>query len=106
MNTENNKLIAEFMNSKVTIDTYFINGMYLTTNETDLKYHSDWNWIFEVVEKIEKIGGVQIFINGISCEIIFRGKVISKHSNSKIEAVYNACIEFITWYNSQSVSSS
>ena len=84
---ENNKLIAEFL----------VNNDYLTIN--DLKYHEDWNLLMEVVEKIESIKGVQIFINGISCEIMFKSKVISKHSNTKIEAVYNACVTFIDWYN-------
>ena len=55
MTTENNKIIAKFMNAKVTIDTYFINGMYMQINEEDLKYHLDWNWLMEVVEKIENL---------------------------------------------------
>jgi len=112
---ENNKLIAEFMGvfdkilSTGNIHSWSDVPFYYTTEDTRekvikniskySKYSKDWNWLMEVVEKIEKIGGVQIFINGISCEIIFRGKVISKHSNSKIEAVYNACVEFIKWYN-------
>jgi len=89
MNTENNKLIAEFMNCE-----------NHQAWEDDL-YSNDWNWLMEVVEKIESIKGTQIFINGISCEVMFKGKVISKHFNTKIEAVYNACIEFIKWYNTQ-----
>ena len=89
MNTENNRLIAEFMNCENP-----------QAWEDDL-YSNDWNWLMEVVEKIESIKGTQIFINGISCEIMFKGRVISKHFNTKIEAVYNACIEFIKWYNNQ-----
>ena len=67
----------------------------------DLKFHSDWNWLMEVVEKIESIKGTQIFINGISCEIMFKGRENRKNINTKIEAVYNACLEFIKWYNEQ-----
>ena len=28
--------------------------------------------------------------------------IISTDANSKLEAVYNACVEFIKWYNQQS----
>ena len=108
---EDNKLIAEFMvqnegglvklkeNIFSTIDNFEIPDDYLTLK--DLKYHEDWNWLMLVVDKIESIKGTQIFINGISCEIMFKGKVITKHFNTKIEAVYNACVEFIKWYNKQ-----
>ena len=113
--TENNKLIVQFMELKpikVNTDFYALakNHVHVTGKNTDIvisgfsecaKYNSDWNWLMEVVEKIESIKGTQIFINGISCEVMFKGKVISKHFNTKIEAVYNACIEFIKWYNQQ-----
>ena len=95
---ETNKLIAEFMEHKPTFEVYIDD--VLTTLERPIKnYNSDWNWLMEVVEKIESIKGTQIFINGISCEIIFKGEIISKHFNTKIEAVYNACVNFIKWYN-------
>ena len=100
--TENNKIIAEFMEHKPTFEVYIDD--VLTTLERPIKnYNSDWNWLMEVVEKIESIKGTQIFINGISCEIMFKGRVISKHFNTKIEAVYNACVEFIKWYNENKI---
>lgn len=99
--TENNKIIAEFMGA---VGYHTFNGNFAIIDGKEINmdlYNSDWNWLMEVVEKIESIKGTQIFINGISCEIMFRGKVISKHFNTKIEAVYNACIEFIEWHNLQ-----
>ena len=108
---ENNKLIAEFLVNNEGNLVKIRDGVYSTIDDNevpdddltinDLKYHSDWNWLMRVVEKIESIKGTQIFINGISCEIMFKGKVISKHFNTKIEAVYNACVTFIDWYNKQ-----
>ena len=58
----------------------------------------------EVVEKIESLGyyvnitGTYVSIGAIESKTnpIF----IEKDSNIKIEAVYNACVEFIKWYNS------
>ena len=110
MNTENNKLIAEFMG-------YIDNGCseegFLICPKTnydvdinDLKYHSDWNWLMEVVEKIES-EGFSIEMNrqeegDYQC-LITKGNDIKfqTFSSMKIEAVYNACVEFIKWYNEQ-----
>ena len=105
MNTaeENNKLIAEFMEHKPTFEVYIDD--VLTTLERPVKnYNSDWNWLMEVVEKIESLGyyvnitGTYVSIGAIESKTnpIF----IEKDSNIKIEAVYNACVEFIKWYNS------
>lgn len=51
---EGNKLIAEFMMlSKVEGDLYPIAG-YLTPAE-QLGYHTSWDWLMPVIEKISKI---------------------------------------------------
>jgi hypothetical protein len=107
MNTENNKIIAEFMKyikhtqtkSYLTKDGYF--------HDKDLKFHSDWNWLMEVVEKIESIKietykvRVDIYFNCCQINPTHWEQLISIYGNkeTKIEAVYNACIEFIKWYN-------
>lgn len=121
MNTiENNKIIAEFMNSKVTIDTYFITGMYISINENDLKYDTDWNWLMEVVRKIEQTyikenfeqfheieikAKISVSIENNFCQILSNGmylnELFSINGTTKKEAVYNACVEFINWYNEQ-----
>jgi hypothetical protein len=88
---ENNKLISEFM------------GGYELEEFED--YHTDWNWLMEVVGKIENYNeytSVLFFPQG--CEIncyIENGFSFSNDCNTKIEAVYNACVEFIKWYNKQ-----
>lgn len=115
MNTiENNKLIAEFLGYKEQKDPterwfgrFFIptKGWY---KENELAFSHDWNWLMEVVDKIEKIViendnsfnvtiGATIYCviqdsNGECYEMHYNGK-------TKIEAVYNACLEFIKWYN-------
>ena len=60
----------------------------------------------EVVEKIESLGYWTELLGG--CHQEFRiGKInqikefINKDGSDKKEAVYNACIEFIKWYNEQ-----
>jgi hypothetical protein len=110
--TENNKLLAEFLGYK----TYKMNGVlnvhYSEVNVRtiqDTHYHTDWNWLMQVVEKIESLGYCLI-IGGRTtknyCEIRgeaddFTTKYSDSYGETKIEAVYNACIEFVKWYNEQ-----
>lgn len=70
----------------------------------DLKYHSDWNWLMEVVSRIENFG-FEFFIVESRCKIsnntdksietIIDFEIVG----TKIEAVYQAVVEFIKWYN-------
>jgi hypothetical protein len=116
MNTENNKIIAEFMCYKIQKDpTERFFGRYRTpitkvwVKETELCFHSDWNWLMEVVGKIENLKS-DVIIQGNSfgyiCNIRhFKGvtdvefKFQGSSKTAKMEAVYNACIKFIKWYN-------
>ena len=108
---ENNKLIAEFMGLSY-CKKYLYEGWYKNHEHNHrlcdfngLKYHSDWNWLMEVVEKIERLGYVfEIKITGCRINQIENGSIIVlrwEEDKTKIEAVYNACLEFIKWYNEQ-----
>lgn len=102
---ENNKLIAEFMGvSKSKIEA---NGKVLNfANSKYNTYHSDWNVLLEVVEKIESLGNYVGIFSANTCEIKFQcfpkiGEGAFIHSKeSKIQSVYNAVVEFINFYNS------
>ena len=120
---ENNKLIAEFMGvfdkilSTGNIHSWSDAPFYYTTEDTrekvikniskDSKYNKDWNWLMEVVEKIESIKietykvRVDIYFNCCQINPTHWEQLISIYGTkeTKIEAVYNACIEFIKWYN-------
>ena len=60
-----------------------------------------------VVEKIESLGykvDISKWENSQYCGIYLNGKKISgNETNTKIEAVYNACLEFIKWYNENKI---
>lgn len=82
---------------------------------SDLKYHTSWDWLMPVVEKIEAMGwcvrienwpkkfkspykehySVWMWLDPEDCP------EIQTYSDSKIEAVYKAVYQFITWYNQQ-----
>ena len=108
---ENNKLIAEFMgltfvNNIIKIKdnlrgTALEDAEYLQANGANLPFDSDWNWLMEVVEKIESLGhGVDIIQTtnkqfcGIGKWSVTKAK---SFESTKIEAVYIACVKFIKY---------
>lgn len=69
---------------------------------SDLKFHSDWNWIHEVLDKIDTIGQCGWMKN--HAVIFVDGKTISLVSVKQFkrkEAVIQAMNQFIDWYNKQ-----
>ena len=103
MNTiENNILLAEFMQPSFNgFGTYDFDGQLLTKEY--LKFHSDWNWLMQVVEKIESLNFI-VYIETNYCQLYNatnHEELIKSIYSTKIESVYNACVEFIKWYNEQ-----
>ena len=118
MNTEN-KLIAEFMGYKLarcnsgfawdigesipSKDHLFpIQGVLHTGRE--LKFHSSWDWLMPVVEKIRFNEFVENFNINITCDVFIEGEfpeieIYCDNKVSTLEATYKAVVEFIKWYN-------
>ena len=100
--TENNKIIVEFMKWDILNDMTYSKATKGKWIELDkLKFHSNWNWLMEVVEKIESIG-FTFETKKNWARITRKGENIIlrwEEDKTKIEAVYNACIEFIKYYN-------
>jgi hypothetical protein len=114
MNTlENNKLIAEFLGYELFKDKYYELSQfgYIKTNgewsdifyPTTLKFHKDWNWLMEVVEKIESLGYFFKIVSQTSLIVDKDEKCLSLsvYRKTKIDSTYEACLEFIKWYNAQ-----
>lgn len=107
MATKNNKIIARFMgdnfctNFQVGQD-YHDEGWLRKSDDSyydNLYYHSSWNWIMPVVQKIEKIlanGDIPNYFTtkGYTYWMNRFGKRAWVH-----EAVYIVVIDFIKWYN-------
>ena len=131
---EGNKLIAEFMQySDIDCHECKHSGVCnhlqcgLSTQEKieQFKFNSSWDWLMEVIDKIESLEGSNPFKNnpkvkfqGDHVEIFwystYRGDCIYwknytgidnntyQHKNqedSRILAAFRAIIEFIKWYN-------
>jgi|Laugrespbdmm15sd_2_1035082.scaffolds.fasta_scaffold03849_2 hypothetical protein len=122
--SESNKLIAEFMqyeffdgdfkvphtnktsNSdfKEWCPTYWNNdldsGGYLVC-PSNLIFHSDWNWLMEVVEKIESLGVIVEIRENVCYIETSPNNYYSELEDTKLQATYKAVVEYIKWYNNQ-----
>ena len=99
---EGNLLIARFITDEPEVLEH---DLKKAGTLESMAYHNDWNWIMPVVEKIENCfdGCVNVEINGENClihniEPQFKRFVAGK---TKIQAIWLAVVEFITWYNKQ-----
>jgi hypothetical protein len=111
-----NRLILDFLNTDVNNDgTYELpqfgtirpNGDFKTSFTVEqTKFNKDWNWLMEVVEKIEDLG-YRVGINGISCtvsELLNDEPIISLvlgDRKQKISLVHSAVVDFINYYNAK-----
>lgn len=76
------------------------------------KFHSDWNWINEVIEAIESIkyktSGEPIYTVAISnrvCKIdTVNDEIVWTKAKTKKEAVVFAVNQFLIWYNENKIN--
>jgi hypothetical protein len=99
--TEYNKLCAEFLGMEFEIHSNTWRYKDLIT--TELLFHSDWNFIMNVVEAIENIdrndehGLFRLIRYGSSCN--WNNLPPSINAETPKEAVVKAIYEFLKFYN-------
>ena len=111
---ENNKLIAEFLGYPLDEkeNLHWIDaGESYGYKTNDLKYHTDWNWLMEAVEKIEDIqdGEEGDSFRSHLYDITIRQHVVTVENTdievaeygSKLLNTYYAVVEFIKFYNEE-----
>ena len=100
MNTENNKIIAEFMGLSYS-EKYQFEGWYKNHEHNErvyeLLYDTDWNWLMEVVEKC-LIGEAEHDDEKAKKAI---SEIYESLCSINISATYKSVVEFIKWYNEQ-----
>lgn len=78
--------------------------------EKELKFDSDWSWIMEVVEAIEKLDKIEDSVYRVTtfcniCKIdTSNGEIAWSKSVTKQEAVVEAINQFLIWYNEHKVN--
>jgi hypothetical protein len=101
-----NKLLAEFLGMKPhhndsNVMILNINGINYPFEVSELNYDTDWNRLMLVVDKIESLG-VCVEIRENVCYIeTSTNNYYSELEETKIQATYKACVEFVKWYNKQ-----
>jgi hypothetical protein len=106
-----NNLIAVFLGANVLSVTKRRTGnLYIYDKAGNYNsYHSDWNELIPVLEKIESLGyhtricfddfGTWMQIHyGLSVADTSETKALNQHG-TKIENTFNSIVEFIKWYN-------
>lgn len=112
MNTENNKLIAEFLGYEDWTEYNSVRLRRKNLPDTfshiikyeNLKYHKDWNSLMLVVEKIESLGWFIDIHNKNECTWSAdydNDSDIDKTFcvGTKLESTYHCVVRFIKWYN-------
>lgn len=109
-----NKLIAGFMGIKLENNwrdgyDYALQHVYGFNDEyydcrlaSNLGFHSSWDWLMPVVEKIWAITGCRtLFYFEANEKLTIYSNIQS--SDAKIE-IWSAVIEFIKWYNESKIT--
>ena len=112
---EKNAIIAEFMGLKFKDDDTYIselkemksNGIYFEQGymTSELKYHTSWDWLMPVVEKIESLEySVEKNFQRIDNDwqtLITKGNDIlfQDFAEKSIDAMYCTLVSFIEFYN-------
>jgi hypothetical protein len=107
---ENNKLIAEFLGYVNTtpndkdFSIYEGNTLNIKGNVKNLiepmsmEFHSDWNWLMAVVTEIRTYKYPSV--SDTTC-LTLTNEIVQLAGRARLEATYNACINFIKWHNNK-----
>jgi predicted HicB family RNase H-like nuclease len=95
---------AKNIGSKMFHGVMYHNVIEAQRFEKELKFHSDWKWIIEVVEAIEKLG-YDVVIAKTSCSIKMNKQLVKAALmlETKKEAVVEAINKFLIWYEKNKI---
>lgn len=104
---EGNKLIAEFLGYDTSKHWWYnLKGGLPAIKAENIKYHSSWNELMPIVEKIAKKYNVRITwmpsainVTYIERDDVFDDEIASMGGMSAIENTWYAVVNFIKWAN-------
>lgn len=84
--------------------TYDLPDMSIKDFINESKYHTSWDWLMPVVEKINKTknkyGSTDVIIYRMTCHVNDPEQIIVEATGKNMmEATYKAVVEFIKWHN-------
>ena len=115
---EGNKLIAEFMgiryhdNNTVSGHPSILSIIMGEDKIADFKFHTSWDWLMPVVEKMELIqyepkdgddsyNWNTPYLRTIAFNMVRINRQQLFQEETKIKSLWKAVVEFIKWYNTQ-----
>lgn len=72
-----------------------------------MQYHTSWDWLMPVVEKIDDLGFSYEIATQICSIGVFRkdyNKTVKSDIEPTISVVWQSVIEFITWYKTKTTN--
>lgn len=105
---QKNILLANFLGlEKQEDNTYFDYESNEYINQEDLNYNESWDMLMQVVSEIESVGYI-VHIKTAGTLILDKNETLlsfylmgEDRLNTKIKTVYNACVEFVEWWNEE-----
>lgn len=96
------RLIESIMGSTIKINQDDVKDIPLAfLQPEDMKFHESWKWMMPVVIKIEEEMGHTVVIAGNSCMVeVDEDTSFSAEGDTKLEAVWQAIVDFLEWENS------
>jgi len=64
-------------------------------------FHTDWNMLMLVVEKIDSFEGITISLKGSQFQIRTSEKIFKVHTINIKNSIYKCVTQFAKWYNQQ-----
>ncbi len=106
---ENGILIATFMGNKMNGENWIsgYDARFPTldlVSPSEVYYDECWNWIMPVVCEIESMGHFSCIekISLAEHRCCFSNTELGgERAETKIEAIYKACLQFINWHNNK-----
>lgn len=113
---EKNKKLAELLGEEYKDNSIVVSRSHVCNQNPsgrvwqEVRYHFDWEWIMKVVNHIESLNVTDedsffnVTICGLECTIQDREAIvidITVCEASKILSVFEACVKFAEWYETQ-----